>query len=81
MGCAGVWELLGSELGPALDTMQDQMGSKQEVRQESGILFHPRICGSFPVNPRSLSPALATGRALGTHGDLKMRQIYLIFYL
>lgn len=51
--------------GPALSIMQDQMGSKQRVRQESGILFHPRICGSFPVSPRALSPVLATGRDLG----------------
>lgn len=57
------------------------MGSKQRVSQESGILFHPRICGSVPVSPRALSRALATGRDLGTRGDLKKQQIYLLSYL
>lgn len=66
---------------PALDIMQDQMGFKQRVRPEYGILFHPGVCGSFPVSPRALSPALATGRDLGTHGDLKEHQIYLLSYL
>lgn len=61
--------------------MQDQMGSKQGVRQESGILFRPRICGPFPVSPRALSPALAVGRDLGTCDDLKEHQIYLLSYL
>lgn len=49
--------------GPALNIMQDQMGSKQRVRQEYGILFHPRICGSFP----ELEPCPGHRQRLGDH--------------
>lgn len=75
--CGNCWD---RDWGPSLDIMQDQMGSRQRVRQESGILFHPGICGSFPVSPGALSPTLATDRDLGTHGDLKEHQIYLLSY-
>lgn len=81
MGCAGVWELPGSGLGtcPRCNAGSDGLQAESEPGVWDSI--PSQNLWLIPVSPRALTRALATGKDLGTHGDLKEHQIYLLSYL